>query len=69
MELAENKANVLMSIFWKSGNAVTFVIALGGRIDPEATSDSLLSWQVTGSGKKKDVLRCACKRLNYQPFF
>ena len=44
-----------MSIFWKSGNAVTFVIALGGRIDPEANSDSLLSWQVTGkqSGKAK----------------
>lgn len=55
LELAESKANVLMSIFWKSGNAVTFVIALGGRIDPEATSDSLLSWQVTGkqSGKAK----------------
>lgn len=55
LELAEQKANVLMSIFWKSGNAVTFVVALGGRIDPEATSESVLSWQVNGkqSGKAK----------------
>lgn len=55
LELAEQKANVLMSIFWKSGNAVTFVVALGGRIDPEANSESVLSWQVNGkqSGKAK----------------
>lgn len=55
LSLADQKANVLMSIFWKSGNAVTFIVALGGRVDPETNAESLLSWRVTGkqSGKCK----------------
>ena len=55
LALAEQKKNVLMSIYWKSGEAVTFVLALGGFAYPESNSESLLSWQVTGkqSGKAK----------------
>jgi hypothetical protein len=55
LALAEARENVLISIFWKNGNAVTFVMALGGRIDPEVTADGLMTWQVNGkqSGKAK----------------
>ena len=55
LALAEARENVLISIFWKNGNAVTFVLALGGRIDPEVTADGLMTWQVNGkqSGKAK----------------
>lgn len=55
LALAEARENVLISIFWKNGNAVTFVMALGGRIDPEVTADGLMTWQVNGkqSGKAR----------------